>query len=199
MSTMRLSINRRLLPVTTLLLAMVPGTAVAASPEWRPTYDLVMMYVNFGILAAVIYRYGREPIKNFLKQQRDDVVAQIDALEEEKNRVIEEIKAAQLQAAENRERLEEMKARLISQGEAEKQQIIEQAQQQSAMMIETAHKKMEFRIVQAQKQLKIELADLAIDQAVQRLPQIMTDSDNQHFVDTYLQRLQTTHKQAEFR
>jgi F-type H+-transporting ATPase subunit b len=190
---------RRLPPLAAFLIVMIPGLAMASSPEWRPTYDVVMKYVNFGILAAVIYRYGREPIKNFLKQQQGDVVAQIDALEGEKNRVIEEIKAAQSQAAENRERLEEMKARLISQGESEKQQIIEQAQQQSATMIEAAEKKMDFKIVQAHKQIKHELANLAFEQALLRLPQIMTDSDNQHLVDIYMERLQTRHKQAEFR
>jgi F-type H+-transporting ATPase subunit b len=190
---------RRLLPLASFLAVMIPGLAMASSPEWRPTYDMIMKYVNFGILAAVIYRYGREPIQIFLKQQQGDVVAQIDALEDEKNRVIEEIKAAQLQAVENRERLEEMKARLISQGESEKQQIVEQAQQQSAIMIEAAEKKMDFKIVQAQQQLKHELADLAFEQALQRLPQIMTDSDNQHLVDIYMERLQTRHKQAEFR
>jgi F-type H+-transporting ATPase subunit b len=190
---------RRLLPAASFFLVMIPGAAMASDPEWRPTYDLILKYVNFGILAAVIYRYGREPIRNFLKQQKGDVVAQIDALEGEKNRVIEEIKAAQLQAAENRERLEEMKARLISQGESEKQQIIEQAQQQSAIMIESAQRKLEFKIVQAQKQLKLELADLAFEQALQRLPRIMTDSDNQRLVDSYMERLQIRHKQAEFR
>lgn len=190
---------RRLLPAASFLLVTIPGAAMASDPEWRPTYDLILKYVNFGILAAVIYRYGREPIRNFLKQQKGDVVAQIDALEGEKNRVIEAIKAAQLQAAENRERHEEMKARLISQGESEKQQIIEQARQQSAIMIESAQRKLEFKIVQAQKQLKLELADLAFEQALQRLPRIMTDSDNQRLVDSYMERLQIRHKQAEFR
>ena len=181
---------RRLLPTASFLLVMIPAVAVASSPEWRPTYDLMMKYVNFTILAAVIYKYGREPIKNFLKQQKNDVVFKIEAFENENNRIIGEIQTAQMQAADNQQRLEKMKQRLIAQGENQKQRLIDQAHQQSAIMIAETEKKIEYQIVQAQAKLKRELADLAFQKALQQLPSIMTDSDKQRFVDTYTQSLQ---------
>jgi F-type H+-transporting ATPase subunit b len=171
-------------------LLVMPATAIAESPEWRPTYDLVMMYVNFLILATVIVKYGRTPIKNFLKQQKEDVASEIEILEAEKERVISEIRSAQTHSAEIRERLEDMKSRLIAQGETRKQQIIDQAQKQSALMIEETRKKMDNRIVQAQSDLKMELADLAFEQAFQQLPQIITDKDNQRLVNVYMQSMQ---------
>jgi F-type H+-transporting ATPase subunit b len=190
MKRIQLFFDLRSLAILGFLLVMVPGTAMADSPEWRPTYDLVMMYVNFLILATVIVKYGRTPIKNFLKQQKEDVASEIEILEAEKERVISEIRSAQTHSAEIRDRLEDMKSRLIAQGESKKEQIIEQAQQQSALMIEETRKKMENRIVQAQSELKMELADLAFEQAVQQLPQIMTDKDNQRLVDVYMQNMQ---------
>jgi F-type H+-transporting ATPase subunit b len=182
--------SRPVLASLAFLLSIMPAVAMAASPEWRPTYDKVMLWVNFTIFMAVVIKYGRQPIKNFLNQQRADVVSELDTLDTEKARVLEEIQNAKTQAAESEVRFEELKERLISQGEAKKQQIVEQARQQSSVMIEETRKKMENRLLQAKNQLKMELADMAFDQAMQTLPQIITENDNQRLLDIYMEGMQ---------
>lgn len=179
----------RLFTLIACLLAMLPETALASSSDWRPTYDMAMMWVNFIILAAIIVKYARDPIKTFLKQQKKEVVSEMDQLEAEKNRVIGEIKAAKEQARTTQVRFEDMKARMVAQGEVRKKQIVDQARQQSAIMIEETRKKMETRILQAKDKLKIELADLAFEQATQKLPQLITDKDNQQLMDNFMQGL----------
>jgi hypothetical protein len=47
------------------------------------------------------------------------------------------------------------------------------------------------RIVQAKAGLKMELLDIAIDQAMARLPVLITDGDNQRLLDDYMERLRT--------
>ena len=168
------------------VLLLIPELALASGPAWRPTYDTVMMWVNFFILAGIILKYAREPIKNFLKQKKAEVVAELDELEAEKARILGDIKSADAQALQNKQRLKEMKERLIAQGEIKKGQIIEQAKQQSAIMIEATRKKMENRIVQAHNTLKMELADMAFEQALKQLPGIIDDQDNQRLLDRYM-------------
>ena len=176
------------------MLAMVPSIAMAGeAQEWRPTYDLILRWVNFLILVAVIAKYAREPVKSFLNQQKADVASRIEALTAEKQTVFEEIQAAREQAAERESRLKELQDRLISQGEAKKQQIIEQARQQSTVMIEETRKKMETRISQVKNQLKMELADLAFEQAEKKLPKIITDSDNQRLLAFYMEGMHAKH------
>lgn len=170
---------------------LFPETALAGDPAWRPTYDIAMRWVNFIILVGVIVKYAREPIKDFLKLRKGDVVAQIDELDAEKSRILGEIKAAKQKGDANRARFEEMKQRLIAQGEARKQQIIKQAKQQSAIMIEETRRKMENRIVQAKAGLTSELLDMAIDQAMKQLPGLMTHGDNQRMLDEYMQSIGT--------
>jgi F-type H+-transporting ATPase subunit b len=176
----------RALTLVTFLMVMLPGSVLASTPEWRPTYDMAMKWVNFIILAAVIIKYARDPIKTFLKQQKGDVVAEIDQLDADKERVIGEIDAARVQAEENKNRLAEMKDRLIAQGEIRKQQIVDQSRQQSAIMIEEARKKMENRILQTKDKLKMELADMAFEQAIHQLPAIINDEDNQRLLGMYM-------------
>ncbi len=178
--------DRPLLILLVLLLVIIPGTAIASSQEWRPTYDRIMMYVNFAIIAAVIFKYARDPFKAFLKQQKADVVDEIDMLKTEKKRIADEIEAARTRSTDNQQRLEKMKARLIAQGKTKKQQLIDQAQRQSVIMIEESRKKMVNRIRQAKHQLKLELADLAFEEAKQKLPLAITEEDNKRFLDLYM-------------
>jgi F-type H+-transporting ATPase subunit b len=174
-----------------LSMLLLPENAMAGDPNWRPIYDLAMRWLNFLILVAVIVKYGREPIRDFLKLKKEDVVAEIDELDSEKARILDDINAAQMQGEANQARFQEMKQRLIAQGEIRKQQIIEQATQQSAMMLAETRRKMENRIVQAKAGLKIELLDLAIDQALKRLPGTITDGDNQRLLDEYMRSIRT--------
>ena len=177
----------RILLITASLVVLIPGMALAAAPEWRPTYDLAMRWVNFIILAAVIVKYGRKPIKTFLNQQKQDVVAEIDRLEVEKRRIIDDINSAKAQTEENQQKLEAMKTRLVDQGQNRKAQIVEQAHRQGAAMIEETRRKMENRILQAKDKLKMELADMAFSQAIEKLPHVISDADNQRLLDIYMQ------------
>lgn len=186
MKRLQLAGSKRPLAVLAFLLVMLPVTVLASSPDWRPKYDQIMLYVNFIILAAVIFKFGREPFKKMLRQQKADVASEIEALESEKKRLVDEIASAQKQTDEGTVRLQEMRARLISQGEAKKKQIIDQAENQSTIMIQEAEKKMANRISQAKQTLKRELADLAFEQALVRLPEIITDDDNQRLLDEYM-------------
>ncbi len=64
--------------------------------------------------------------------------------------------------------------------------IITAAQQQSKMMLKDANRKIKNYFFQAQDKLKAELIDAAIDMALERLPQEISDADNEKFVNEYL-------------
>ncbi len=179
--------------VTSLLVGFImvalPAAVQAADAQWRPTYDVAMRWVNFIILVAVIVKYAREPIKDFLKLKKSDIVSELGELETEKARIISDIKSLKNKGAENRVHFQELKNRLIAQGETRKQQIVDQARQQSKIMLEESRRKMENRIIQAKAGLKMELLDLAIDQAMAKLPSVMNAGDTQQFLDDYMSSL----------
>ncbi|WP_319406490.1 ATP synthase F0 subunit B [uncultured Desulfosarcina sp.] len=190
---MRLTDRAGALCVTILFVGFfmvaLPAAAQAADAQWRPAYDVAMRWVNFIILVAVIVKYAREPIKDFLRLQKSDIVAEIGQLEKEKARIISEIKAVKQKGIENRAHFNELKDRLIAQGETRKQQIVEQAKQQSKIMMEETRRKMENRIDQAKGVLKMELLNMAIDQAMVKLPSVMNSGDTQHLLDDYMSSL----------
>lgn len=178
----------RFVPVVAALLLLMHTAALAAegSPEWRPIYDTIMRWVNFFILVFLIYRYGRQPAKNFLAGRKQEVSKEIDRLEERKKEVENQISETHQQIKESEKRFEKIKARIIEEGKRKRQQIIDQANEQSRKLLEMEKKKAANKLALARQQLLSETADKASDVALARLPNELTDQDHRNLLDLYL-------------
>jgi F-type H+-transporting ATPase subunit b len=168
--------------------------AAANESGWRSNYDLIMMWLNFAILAFVLIKYAKNPVKRFLQDQKDSIAESIKAIEVQKEANDAEIKQAQQLLQESSARFEAVKERIISEGERRKQAIIESAQRESKLMIEQANFWVERQIQQAKQRLRSELIDESIEQALQLLPQKLTPEDNQKFINNYLNEIEALTK-----
>ena len=170
-----------------LILCTVPEAwATEGSGGWRPTYDLVMRWVNFIILAAVLVKLTRTPLTNFIKGRQKEISSELETLEKERQAAEAQIKEAEEQLAASTARLDTIKKRIVNQGQSRKAEIIANAQKEGEMMLATARVKVDSQIESAKEQLKAEMVDLAVDQALKRLPQIVTEEDNQQVIESYM-------------
>jgi F-type H+-transporting ATPase subunit b len=168
--------------------AMLPVDALAAgeSGDWRPVFDLVMRWVNFLILAFVIVKFSRVPIKSFLENRKQEISSGIEALEAEKENIIADIERNRQKLTDSRERLTRLKERIIAEGKRNRQQIIRDAENESQLMIESAGQKINSRIHEAHAALRAELVDRATRMAMERLPSALTEQDNQKYIDAFI-------------
>ena len=168
--------------------AMIPAAAWAAEggADWRPTYDLIMRWVNFLILVFVIVKFARVPLRNFLSGQKDTITREIQEMEASRQAAQAKIKEINQQLEEISSRMENMKARVLALGERRKREIIETAQQESRIMLESAKVKIAGRINTAKQTIRNEMVDIAVQLAMQKLPQEITPTDNNGFLDQYL-------------
>ena len=180
--------KQRIFLMTLLSFCLCAGDVLASetSGGWRPTYDLVLRYINFLILAFLIVKYARKPLVNFFKEKSQDVKKEIRKIEIAKEEAQNQVNALLEEGDKNKERLERLKERIISQGKAKQQHIIEDAKLESKLLLENTHRKLENRILNAQQALRTEMVDISIDLAMRRLPEEITEQDNQRFVDHYL-------------
>ena len=169
-----------------IILTAIDVFAAENASNWRSSFDLVMMWVNFGIFAFIIVKYSRKPIANFLKGQKEKVDLNINRIEEKKETISAEVRAANDTLNENKMRMEMLKERIILEGERRKQEIIEDALAESRIMLKEAKRKIDDQILQAHKAFRAELVDMAVSLAVKKLPAEITSADHQKFVEQYL-------------
>jgi len=164
-----------------------PDVAGAAeTSDWRPTYDLVMRWLNFLILAFVIVKFGRRPLLDFLKGKQEEIGVQIERIEQKKEEIITAADAARRQLEESARQLEEIKQRIIDLGEKRKLEIIAEARQEGRHIMESARRKVEGTILQAKNRVRQEMIDQAVNIALERLPAEITAQDNEALFERFL-------------
>jgi len=165
------------------------GTEASAadnSGNWRPVFDLVMRWLNFGIIVFILVKYARTPLKDFLLSRREEVAREIEQIEEKKEAADKKIQDATRMLDESEVRFARIKERVIQEGEIKKQKIIEDAQRESKILLESTIKRIENQLLDAKRAFKSELVDMAISLAMKRLPDEITTEDNQKFTNQFL-------------
>jgi F-type H+-transporting ATPase subunit b len=169
-----------------ILLLGTEASAANNSDDWRPTFDLVMRWLNFGIIVFILVKYARTPIKDFLLSRREEVAREIELVEGKKEAANKKIEDAVRMLDESEVRFARVKERIIQEGETKKQKLIEDAKQESKILLESTMKKIDNQLLDAQKAFKSELVDAAISLAMKRLPDEITTEDNQNFTNQFL-------------
>ena len=169
-----------------ILLLGTEASAADNSGDWRPVFDLVMRWLNFGIIVFILVKYARTPIKDFLLSRREEVAREIEMVEEKKEEADKKIQDAARMLDESEVRFARVKERIIKEGETKKQKLIEDAQQESKILLESTMKKIDNQLLDAQRAFKSELVDTAISLAMKRLPDEITSEDNQNFTNQFL-------------
>ena len=160
--------------------------AADGSSNWRHTYDLVMMCLNFTILTFLIVKFTRTPVAKFLNGQKEKIERRIRQVEEEKAAATQKIQETIKSVDKSDGALEKLKERIVAQGKQKKDQIITEAQLESRLILEEAKRRVDYRIRQAKNKLRTELVDMAINSAIEKLPHEITAEDDQKIIQTYL-------------
>lgn len=161
--------------------------AAEKSSSWRPIYDLILRWINFGIIVFLIVKYGKTPLMNFLRGQKDKLAQEINRLENEEEDVKAKIKETLKTVDESEIRFSELKDRIVQQGKKKKTEIIESAQNQSKMMLEDAKRRINTYFLQAKNEFRAELIDRAVNMALKQLPGEITPEDNEKFTRVFVE------------
>jgi F-type H+-transporting ATPase subunit b len=170
------------------IIHLLGGSALASegSGSWRAIYDPIMLWVNFIILASIIVKFGKAPLMTFLRSQKEMLAKEIERIEDQKAAVEEKSREVRQTIDEGDAHISRIKVRITAQGETEKERIISEAKQQSQFMLEDAKKRIESHIIQAQQTFRSELVDEAINLAMKKLPNEISEDDNQALLNNYL-------------
>ncbi len=183
--------------ITALLgILILTSPAAAADQGWRPMYDQIMTWINFFIFVFLGVKFGRKPLMNFLKGQKDEVADRIHMLQKQKNALEAKINKTQQMISDSTVRFEQIKERIIEEGERSKQKIIEEAQAQGKNIVEVEKLKAQHQITMAKDLFMSELVDEASELALKRLPDEINDTDQNKLLDLFVSNLSEVAKKT---
>jgi F-type H+-transporting ATPase subunit b len=156
----------------------------------RETWDLFMRWVNFFILAGLIFKYARAPLANFLKGSQTETARLIQRLEEKKCEAEEKINEGHTRLKDSKTRLEQIAERFVSDGRRRKEQIIEDAKAESRLLLQATQARIENQIQEANRAIRAELIEAAVEKAMVKLPKMVTDKDNERMIELWMEEAQ---------
>ena len=169
-----------------LFLSGSDALAAENTETWRTTYDLVMRWVNFAIIAILLVKFAKTPIKNFLSDRKGQIEKKIKAYEQQKETVQEKIAESHKMLADSQARFDKIRQSIIEGGKRKKQEIIEDAQRECQMLLKATKHKIEHQIREARDAIRSEMIESAIATAEKRLPAEITAADQQKLTDLFL-------------
>ena len=87
--------------------------AADSSGNWRSTYDYVMRWLNFVILAFLLVKFGKNPLMNVLRQRKQELQREIKRAEEQQKKAEAKADEVRQQLDESVAHLEEIKKRIV--------------------------------------------------------------------------------------
>ena len=156
---MGIRLKKTMLPLGASLVFPLQALAADIGGGWRSTYDVVMMWVNFVILVALLVKFLRKPLGRFLTSQRDAIKKAFDDLEAEKARISNDIQALRESMEARRQKAEERHRRLVEQARRERRDIIETAREEAQRRIAKARQQIDARHREARYEFTGEAAD----------------------------------------
>jgi F-type H+-transporting ATPase subunit b len=160
--------------------------AAGGTAAWRSTYDTVMIWVNFIILVALLWKFLKKPLGDFLGSQQDALAAEIDRLTAQKEKAMADIAALQADMINREERFAAVTRNIIENGENERRELIEGAHRQAAIMMDSARQRIATQLRSAGGVLRAELVDAAMDLAMAQLPGLIHSEDADQWVDRFI-------------
>ncbi|MBU0544622.1 MAG: F0F1 ATP synthase subunit B [Proteobacteria bacterium] len=170
----------------TLFLHFSAFDAFASENAWRPTYDLVLRWVNFFIMVFLIVKFAGKPLMDFLRGRKEEISSEIRHLETEREIISVKIKEAMTTLDESETRFAQIKENIVKQGESKKAEINSGASQESIMIIEKARQSAEFQLLKAKEKLRNDMIDQSFEIALEKIPQVITEQDKKNLVDNYV-------------
>jgi F-type H+-transporting ATPase subunit b len=178
---------------TALLLAF----ALAAQPalaaegaEHGPSWGMLGFQVlNTAILAGVLVRFARRPMREFLAQRRQSIARGIEDAESALRAARAELDALRARLARADDEAAALERAAAEQAEAERERSLARAQAAAERIREEARRVAEQEVESARQALRAEAASLAVGVAAELVRQNLRRDDDERLVREYVARV----------
>ena len=150
---------------------------------------LAASLINFGVLAFILYRFGRKPLAEALVKRKQSIMAEIDTATKIKDDAEARLEDYEDKLENMEGKLEEVRAEYAVQAEVEKKHLLAEAEERRMRMRRDA----QFRVEQELKTARAELLREAVVNAVAAAEELMikqvTANDLDKMANDYLKAI----------
>jgi F-type H+-transporting ATPase subunit b len=161
------------------------GEHESAESPWATVARLF----NFALLAGALVYLLRSPFGAFLESRKVQIVKSLADAASTKEVASRELVAIDEKLKALPGELDALKRRGSEEIEAEEERIRQAAEVERGRMLENARLEIDRRVHVAERRLHRRAGELAVDIATERVKRTITDADQRHLVDRYLEQV----------
>ncbi|MDX1775947.1 MAG: F0F1 ATP synthase subunit B [Desulfobulbales bacterium] len=176
-------------------LAYAAGGAHDGPTFWGiPTakwWDLLWRFLNFAVLAIVLYKVLSKPVANGLRARQQSISEQFTDLEERKAEAEKAYQNYEEKLASIDQEVSDIIESARSQAEAEKERIINEANRAAEDIKRQADMAIQHELAEAKLRLREEVAKQAVVMAEELIRKNMQEADQVKLIEDYLAKVGT--------
>ncbi|MBE0426592.1 MAG: F0F1 ATP synthase subunit B [Nitrospirae bacterium] len=166
--------------------AAAGGEEAAHPPLWK---DYLWKIINFGVLVFIIYKFGRKPLQNFLRNRTELIEKTLNEATAAKEASQKALKEVEERLRMKDEEIEKIISAAQKSGEQERDRIIEQSSKLREKILEQAKTNIEYELKHAKEEIKAEAVELAMELAEKKLKEKLTKEEQERLLEESLTKI----------
>jgi F-type H+-transporting ATPase subunit b len=151
--------------------------------------DYLWKIINFGILAFILFKYGRKPLQSFLKQRAELIEKTLKEAREAKEAAEKALLKVEERLKTKDKEIEEILSLTKRSGEVERENLMEQGDRLKEKILEQAKANIAYELKHAKEAIKAEAAEVAIELAEKKLKEKLTKEEQERLLDESITKI----------
>jgi len=176
------------------ILNLVFVVTAFASEEGAATHtslfkDYFWKVINFGILAFILFKYGRKPLQSFLKQRAELIEKTLKEAKEAKEAAEKALLKVEERLKTKDKEIEEILSASKRSGEEVRESLIQQSDKLREKILEQARVNIEYELKSAKEAIKAEAVEIAMGLAEKKIKEKLTKEEQQKLLEESLTKI----------
>lgn len=154
--------------------------------------ELMWPVINFAILVFVLVKFGKKPIRDFLKKRTELIEKSLKEAEEAKELARKALVEVKERLKNTDREIDEILTAAKKAGEKEKETIIAEGEKLRSKILEQTKANIEFELQKAKKAIKSEAALAALELAEKQIKEQLGNKEQLMLIDGYIKKLEAS-------
>ena len=152
--------------------------------------ELIWPVINFAILIFVLVKFGKKPIKDFLKKRTELIEKSLKEAKEAKELARKALVEVKERLKNTDREIDKILTAAKKAGEKEKKAIIAEGEKLRSKILEQTKANIEFELQKAKKAIKSEAALAALELAEKQIKEQLGNKEQLMLIDGYIKKLE---------